>query len=281
VGLNTVEEDGVDPESILLEHREHVAVVTINRPERKNAFDKSMFVRIGDIAQEIKARPPRAVVITGAGDSSFCAGFDVNPDNPMVDNILKAMSSGNDEPAKQLIRSIRKSIDDFVSIPVPLIAALNGSTYGGGAEMAVRCDLRVMGKDAVICFSEVRLGLMPDWGGGPALARLIGPGKAADLILTARKVAAPEALTLGLVNRISEKGRTLDDALALADAIAENGPRAVRNALALIRETQNISHNAMLDREEELAAALISSGECVHGVGAFLEKKRPAFPDIQ
>jgi len=270
----------VNPGLILLERKGHVAVVTINRPERKNAFNEAMFSRIGAIAQELKARPPRAVVITGAGDSSFCAGFDVNPDNPMVDSIIKAMSSGDGDPAKQLIRSIRRAIDDFISIPVPLIAALNGSAYGGGAELAARCDLRVMDKGAEICFSEVRLGLMPDWGGGPALARLIGPSRAADLILTARKVSAPEALSLGLVNRVSEKGCALDDALTLAEAIAENGPRAVRNVLAIVRETQNITYSDMLDKEEELAAALISSGECVHGVGAFFEKKKPVFPDI-
>ena len=154
----------MNPELILLERKGHVAVVTINRPERKNAFNEALFNRIGVIASELKARPPRAVVITGAGDTSFSAGFDVNPDNPMLDRIIKAMSTGDGDPAKQLIRDIRRTVDDFISIPVPLIAALNGSAYGGGAEFAVRCDLRVMDPGAVICFSEVRLGLMPDWG---------------------------------------------------------------------------------------------------------------------
>jgi enoyl-CoA hydratase/carnithine racemase len=281
VGLITAKEDGVNSELILMERKGHVAVLTINRPQRKNAFDESLFNRLGGIAQDLKARPPRAVVISGAGETSFSAGFDVNPDNPMLDRIIKAMSSGDSDPAKQLIRAIRKTIDDFISIQVPLIAALNGSAYGGGAELAVRCDLRVMDPGAVICFSEVSLGLMPDWGGGPALARLIGPSRAADLILTARKVSAPEAFALGLVNRISQKGCALNEALSLAEMIAENGPRAIWNALALLREYQNIPYRAMLDKEEELAAALISSGECIHGVGAFLEKKKPVFPDIQ
>lgn len=270
----------MDTELIRLEQKGHVAVVTINRPERKNAFNESMFNRLGVIAQELKAKPPRAVVITGAGESSFCSGFDVNPDNPMVDKIVKAMSTGDIDPSKQLIRAIRKVVDEFISIPVPLIAALNGSAYGGGAELAVRCDLRVMDPGAVICFSEVRLGLMPDWGGGPALARLIGPSRAADLILTARKVSPPEALSLGIVNRISGNDSVLAEAVSLAEMIAENGPRAIRNGLALLRENQNLPYSTMLDKEEALAAALISSGECVHGVGAFLEKKKPVFPDI-
>jgi enoyl-CoA hydratase/carnithine racemase len=281
VGLKPAKEDGVNPELILLERKGPVAVVTINRPERKNAFNESLFNRLGVIAQELKARPPRAVVIRGTGETSFCAGFDVNPDNPMLDRVIKTMSSGDSDPAKQLIRAIRKTVDDFISIPVPLIAALNGSAYGGGAELAVRCDLRVMDPGAVICFSEVSLGLMPDWGGGAALARLIGPSRAADLILTARKVSAPEAFAQGLVNKISRNGYAVDEALSIAETIAQNGPQAVWNALALLRENQNIPYSAMLDKEEELAAALISSGECIHGVGAFLEKKKPVFPDIQ
>jgi len=270
----------VDSELIRLDRKGPVAVVTIDRPGRRNSFNEAMFARIAAVAQELTVRPPRAVVVTGTGDTAFCAGFDVNPDNPMVDSIVKAMSTGDRGPSKKLIRDIRTAIDAFVTVPAPIIAALNGLAYGGGAELSVRCDLRVMDPDAVICFSEVRLGLMPDWGGGPALARLIGPSRAADLVLTARKVGADEALSMGLVNRVSRKGRALGEAVALAQTIAENGPRAVRAALSLFRQAQDIPYGAMLDREEELATALIASGECVHGVGAFLEKRKPEFPDI-
>lgn len=271
----------MDSELILLERRGHVAVVTINRPERKNAFNEAMFERIAAVAGELRAKPPRAVVITGAGDSAFSAGFDVNPDNPMLGGIIKAMSTGDRGPSVKLIRDIRMAIDSFVSVPAPIIAAVNGLAYGGGAELAVRCDLRVMDPGAVICFSEVRLGLMPDWGGGPALARLIGPSRAADLVLTARKVDAAEALAMGLVNRVSGMRKAPGEALALAEAIAGNGPRAVKAALSLFREAQNMPYGALLDREEDLATALIASGECVHGVGAFLEKRKPEFPDME
>ncbi len=270
----------MDSELIRLERKGPVAVVTIDRPGRRNSFNEAMFGRIAAVAQELKVKPPRAVVVTGAGDVAFCAGFDVNPDNPMVDSIVKAMSTGDRGPSKKLIRDIRTAIDAFVTVPAPIIAALNGLAYGGGAELSARCDLRVMDPDAVICFSEARLGLMPDWGGGPALTRLIGPSRAADLVLTARKVAADEALSMGLVNRVSRKGRALFEAITLAQTIAENGPRAVRAALSLFRQAQDIPYGAMLDMEEELATALIASGECVHGVGAFLEKKKPEFPDI-
>lgn len=267
-------------EPVFLERNGHVAIVTINRPQRRNAFDESVFDRLGSVTNDLKAKPPRALVITGAGDTSFSAGFDVNPDNPMLDMVIQAMSTGEAGPAVSLIKTIREKIDDLMSIPSPIIAALNGHAYGGGAELSVRCDLRVMDPCALICFSEVRLGLMPDWGGGPALARIIGPSRAADLILTARTVDAPEAYGMGLVNRVSRKGCALKEALELASTIAANGPRAVQSALSLIRGNQDFPYGALLEKEASLAAALISSGECVHGVGAFLEKRTPEFPDI-
>ncbi len=121
---------------------------------------------------------------------------------------------------------------------------------------------------------------MPDWGGGAALARLVGASRAAELVLTRGKVGAGEALAMGLVNRVSEPGAALDEALGMATLIAGNGPRAVRHALALIRNSRNTSYDASLEEEERRAVELIASGECFHGVGAFLEKKKPEFPDI-
>ena len=164
-------------------------------------------------------------------------------------------------------------------LPVPIIAAINGLAYGGGAEIATRCDLRVMDADALICFSEVRLGLMPDHGGVVGLTRLLGASRAADLILTARKVGAEEALQMGLINRISPPGKALEDARELARAIAENGPRAVRHALKVIRRTVDISTMDALELETEEAVTLIAGGECIHGITAFLSKIKPVFPE--
>lgn len=264
--------------NIFLERKGRVAVVRLDRPRRKNAFSREMLLELGRITHEIKANLPRVVVISGV-EGAFSAGFDVNPDNPWVADLVAAMEKSDKAPAGRLIRDIRSIVDAFVSLPVPVIAAVNGLAYGGGAELAVRCDLRVMDPDAVICFSEVRLGLMPDWGGGACLARLIGPSRAADLILTARKVSAEEALGLGLANRISRPGRCMDDALALADMISGNGPRAVRSALKVIRQSRSQTLEESLDLEEDLAVSLIVSGECFHGVGAFLENRAPDFPD--
>ncbi len=267
-------------EGIFLARKGNVAIVTMNRPQRRNAFNEHMFLALAQVTGELKKKLPRAIVITGGGENVFSAGFDVNPDNPWVAKLINSVEKADSAPAEDLIGRLRKIVDEFVCLPVPIIAALNGLAYGGGAELAVRCDMRVMDPDAVISFSEVRLGLMPDWGGGAALAHLIGSSRAADMILTARKVMAGEAINFGLVNRISRPGECLDEALRLAEMISKNGPRAVSYALNLIRQSQNQSLNQSLDLEAEKAVALIVSGECFHGVAAFLEKKEPEFPDV-
>lgn len=265
-------------QGVFLQRKGRVAVVRLHRPKRQNTFNEAMFTELDRVTRELRKNLPRAVVLTGA-DNVFSAGFDVNPDNPWVADLIAAVEKSEKGPADRLIRDIRAVVDDFVSLPVPIIAAVNGLAYGGGAELAVRCDLRVMDPEAVICFSEVRLGLMPDWGGGACLVRLIGPSRAADLVLTARKVSAGEAIALGLANRVSASGQSVDEAMTIADMIAENGPRAVRCALNVIRQSQNQSLRQSLDLEASLAASLIVSGECFYGVGAFLEKRAPDFPD--
>ncbi|HOJ13015.1 MAG TPA: enoyl-CoA hydratase/isomerase family protein [Deltaproteobacteria bacterium] len=264
---------------VRLERQGPVAVVTFDRPERKNAFDEHMWGCLEAAVADIRQRPPRAVVVTGAGGRAFSAGFDVNPDNPMVERLARAVERHDRGPAWELITRIRGAVDSLVSIEVPVIAAINGLAYGGGAEIACRCDLRVMDPSGVICFSETRLGLMPDHGGVVGLARLVGASRAADLILTAREVGAEEALSMGLVNRVSAPGKALDEAMDLACAIASNGPRAVRSALSVIRRVADLDALSALELETETAVDLIASGECIHGITAFLSKQKAVFPD--
>lgn len=263
---------------ISLERKGYIATVTLNRPDRLNAFDEAMWGALDAVVTDLAKALPRVIVLTGEG-KAFCAGFDVNPDNPHVAGLMGAVQNHDIGPARELIYRIRQSVDAFTSLPVPIIAALNGLAYGGGAELAVRCDMRMADPDAVISFSETKLGLMPDWGGGASLARLIGPARSSELILTGRKVAAGEALTLGLVNRISRSGECKIEALTLAEAIAQNGPRSVRAALSVIRRTCQSTLSEGLSLEAEMAAELIATGECVHGIGAFLGKKKAEFPD--
>jgi enoyl-CoA hydratase len=264
---------------IRLEREGQIAVVIFDRPGRQNTLDEHMWACMEQVVTELKARLPRAVVLTGSGDRAFCAGFDVNLENPMVARLIDAVQKHEKGPAYDLIRRVRTITDSLVMLPVPIIAAINGLAYGGGAEIATRCDLRVMDPGAAICFSEVRLGLMPDHGGVVGLTRLLGASRAADLILTARKVGAEEALQMGLINRISPPGKALEDARELARAIAENGPRAVQHALKVIRRTVDISTMDALELETEEAVTLIASGECIHGITAFLSKQKPVFPE--
>jgi len=261
-----------------LERQENVAVVIFDRPERRNAFDETMWCDLERVTAQLAQSPPRAIVVTGAG-KAFCAGFDVNPDNPQVAGLIGAVERKESAPVEALIRRLQTAVDGLVSLPVPVIAAINGDAFGGGAELASRCDLRIMDPGARICFSETRLGLMPDWGGGPALTKLIGASAAADMILTGRRVSAEEALRMGLVNRVSAPGQALDEALDMAGQIARNGPRAVRHALAVIRRARELPMEQALDLERVEAVELIVSGECMHGITAFLSKQEPVFPD--
>ena len=266
---------------ITLEYLDHIAIIRFERPERRNAFNEVMWNEFDGVITQLKQKIPRVVILTGAGDGSFSAGFDVNMDNPQVSGLIEVVETHDRAPVEKLIQRIRSVIDRLFAVPVPIIAALNGSAYGGGAELAVRCDMRVMDPEAVICFSEVRLGLMPDWGGAAALPRLIGPARAAEMILTARKVTAEEALSCGLVNRISLPGKALAESIDLARMIADNGPRAVRSALEVIRSTSNPSLDNALALEMDKAISLIATGECFYGISAFLSKEKPEFPDSE
>jgi enoyl-CoA hydratase len=264
---------------VRLERMDHIAVITLDRPGRQNALDAHMWDCMEQALADLRANLPRAVILTGTGDKAFCAGFDVNPDNPQALSFLKAIENNEKAPIMSLITRVRMLTDELVMLSVPIIAAINGLAYGGGAEIATRCDLRVMDPGAVICFSEVKLGLMPDHGGAVGLTHLVGPSKAADLILTARKVSAQEALMLGLVNRISAPGKVLDEAQSLALDIAKNGPSAVRHALKVITSVNDMGCREALELETEEAVALIAEGECIHGITAFFSKKPPQFPD--
>ena len=264
---------------IQVDRKNKIALVTMNQARKKNASDESMFLALENVTDELKQNLPRAIILTGAGDEAFCAGFNVNPENPLVADFLEVLNSNDIEPARRMVNRIRKAVDGFISLPVPIIAAINGLAYGGGMELATRCDLRVMDRTAQLCFSEVRLGLMPDWGGGPYLTKLVGSAIASDLILTARTVNAEEALKIGLVNRVSGEGRSVNEALNLAEQIAQNGPKAVRHALSVIRQSRGLSLEKALELEAKTAAELVKSGEWMHGVKAFMEKKKPEFPD--
>ncbi|MEZ4225151.1 MAG: enoyl-CoA hydratase/isomerase family protein [Polyangiaceae bacterium] len=266
-------------DSVTLERRGQVALMTLTRPHKKNALDEGMWRALDAALDDVALNLPRALVVTGAGES-FCAGVDVSLDNPLTAKQMQGIQDRDRDAVHGVLARMRRTVDRLVDLPIPVIGAINGLAYGGGAEIATRFDLRVVDPAAQICFSEVRLGLMPDLGGGVALARLLGPARAADLILTARRFDGTEAVALGWATRLSAAGACLDEALGMADVIAKNGPRAVRYALRVLRAHGEISASAGLELELDVATDLILSGECLHGVTAMFSKSEPTFPDI-
>ncbi|MFH1981831.1 MAG: enoyl-CoA hydratase/isomerase family protein [Pseudomonadota bacterium] len=266
-------------EIIRLERSGHVAHLILNRPERKNAFNAAMWTALEQRTAEIRADLPRVLVVSGNPLGGFSSGFDVNPDNPMVVQFMQALEQSDRHPAEALIARMRTAIDTLTRLPIPVIAAITGDAFGGGAELAIRCDMRIMSADARICFSEVTLGLMPDWGGGVALARLAGRARAAELILSAEPVTATAAAAMGLANRLCPPDDVVSQAMSLASRIAANGPGAVRRALSIIRDTPDLPQQAALDLESARAVDLIMTGECVHGITAFLSDKKAEFPE--
>ncbi|MBA4396176.1 MAG: enoyl-CoA hydratase [Syntrophus sp. (in: bacteria)] len=262
---------------VLLERDDSIAVLTFNRPEKHNTFNKKFWNDLNICLDDLEHKLPRVVIVTGAGNRAFSAGFDINPDNPLVSSLVDAVMLGVRKPVEELIRFIRTSVDRLVTLPAPVIAAVNGLAYGGGAELAVRCDLRVADPGAVFSFSEMKLGLMPDHGGTVGLQRLVGTSRAVELILSGKKVSAAEAYKIGLVNQVSEPGRCLDSALDLAKSIAANGPRAVRASLAVLRRAGDLQAADALELESRHAVDLILSRECVEGIAAFMSGKQPEF----
>lgn len=262
--------------TVVLERREQVAVVRLQRPDRRNALDRPMWDALEQVLASLHGDPARAVVLTGEGQA-FCAGHDVTPENPLTAAMMGGAMSGDPAPVRQTLERLNGILQRLERLPMPTIAAINGPAHGGGVELALRCDFRVLDEGATLCMPETRLGLMPDLGGTTRLVRLAGRPVALDLILTGRDVRADEALSLGLVNRLAPAGHALDAALDLAALVAQNGPRAVREVKAAARAMEDLS--AATDIEREAAVRCILSGEAGEGLQAWAQRRPAQFPD--
>jgi len=265
---------------VTLTRQERLALVVLDRPERQNMLDSQMVEQLAAVAADLEADLPRAVVVTGSGDA-FCTGVDLNPTtNPAVEQLMYAVQRHDRPAVEALLDQTRSAVDRLVGLPVPVIAAVNGPAWGAGAELALRCDLRVMDGSATLCLIGVRMGLAPSLGGGAALVRLAGPSRAADLLLTARKLPAVEAFSLGLANRLAEPGKAMDNALRLAFSISRNGQHAVRAALRLVRESPGLDSRSALALERDAAAHVVMSGDFLIAMRAALNKGEAVFPDV-
>ncbi|HKU56425.1 MAG TPA: enoyl-CoA hydratase-related protein [Gaiellaceae bacterium] len=244
--------------SVLVDRREAVAVVTIDRQEALNALDVVTLTELRDGLRELAADDAaRVVVLTGAGDRAFAAGADIKYMGGLGPAQAKTWGALGHEAARLL-----------EEMPKPTIAAINGFALGGGCELALGCDLRYASSNARLGQPEIDLGIVPGWGGTQRLARVCGLGVAKELILTGRPVAAEEALRIGLVNAIADP--VLEHALEVAGKLAAKSPLALGVAKRLL----NLAPDA-LEQEAEEFGNLFASEDAKEGLAAFVEK-RPA-----
>ncbi|MBX3140795.1 MAG: enoyl-CoA hydratase/isomerase family protein [Trueperaceae bacterium] len=260
------------PEDVSFEHLRYevdgeVAIVTIDRQEALNALDQDVLFELGLVFELAAADSAvRALVLTGAG-RAFVAGADIAALRELGDAFAgRETSLGGQEVANTL-----------ASLPFPTVAAINGFALGGGLELALAADLRVAATSARLGLPEVGLGLIPGFGGTQRLPRLIGVGRALDLILTGRHVQAEEALQLGLVNRVA------DDALATAVALARQAARNAPIALGLAKEAVfrglDVTLQQGLEVEADLFGMVATTTDMREGTSAFLEKRAPEWTD--
>ena len=253
----------------LVEQEGHTLVVTMNRPEAKNALSGPMMEVMTEAWERVNSDPEiRVAILTGAG-GAFCAGAD-----------LKAMGSshpGDSFSGGGWDLSVIKSLLKGFRLTKPLIAAVEGPAIAGGTEILQATDIRVAGESAKFGVSEPRWGLYPLGGSAVRLTRQIPYTVAADLLLTGRHVTAREALEIGLIGHVVPDGTALDKARELAALIGENGPLAVQAILRTIRETEGLHENEAFKLDAEIGMPVFMSEDAKEGPRAFAQKRKPEF----
>jgi enoyl-CoA hydratase/carnithine racemase len=259
-----------DQDLVLLERSDHVVRLVINRAASRNALSFPTLLRMRTLLAEVRADTDVwVVVITGAGEKAFCAGAD-----------LKERRSMNEEQVADFVRNIRGLMDDIANLPQPTIAAMNGHAFGGGCEMALACDLRILDTHAQIGLTETSLGIIPGAGGTIRLPRLVGAAKAKELILMARRLEAQEALDIGLVHRVAPAGFIAGVADEMVAALLRNGPLALQAAKAAIDGGMDLPCEAALEHEAACYARIIPTEDRLEALAAFAEKRVPKFKGL-
>jgi enoyl-CoA hydratase/carnithine racemase len=253
--------------SILFEVKEHIGILTLNRPEAMNAFNYVILEGLLEVVESIRVQSEvRVVVITGAGKKSFSAGADLKERKSLTEGEVK--------------RNLNKMGEIFTAIdelPQPTIAAINGYAFGGGMELALCCDFRIAASSSIMGLTETSLAIIPGAGGTQRLPRLIGQAKALELILTARKISAIEALEYGILTRVVEKETLLSECLTFAKQILQNGPIALQQAKFAVKNGMNTDLQTGLKIERKAYEITIPTKDREEALTAFSEKRRPNF----
>ncbi len=244
-----------------------IVLITLNRPQSANAFSLKMLEVLQETIVACNFDPSvRCVVITGAGEKAFCAGAD-----------LKERAGMDPQTVRRTVSLIRSNINQLEALPMPVIAAVNGAAFGGGTELALACDIRVASQTAKFGLTETSLGIIPGAGGTQRLPRLIGKGRAKELIYTARRIEAEEAKKIGLVEFVEPAEAVLEKAIDLARQIGRNGPIAIRQAKFAIEKGSEVDLYSGLAIEQNAYEITIPTKDRLEGLQAFKEKRTPVY----
>lgn len=253
-------------ENIILDRTDRIARITINRPDKLNALNIRTRQEMAEALDELRGDDAvRVVVITGAGEKAFVAGADINE---------FAGRTAVQQRAVMKAKSIFTAAEEF---PKPLIAMINGFCLGGGCELALACDIRLAGEKARFGQPEINLGIIPGGGGTQRLTRLIGEGRAMQMILSGEMIDAQTALRFGLVNEVHPVDQLEARTMELATRIAEKSPVALAMAKTAVKNAARMTLREGLDSEIDLFALCFSTEDKEEGVRAFIEKRKPEF----
>jgi enoyl-CoA hydratase len=254
-------------ENVRTENRVGVLVITIDRPKVLNALNAQTVAELGEAFDAARDDASvKAIILTGGGEKAFVAGADIGELATMTPVTGKAIA----EKGQRIFGSIER-------FPKPVIAAINGFALGGGCELALACHIRIASEKAQLGLPEVTLGIIPGYGGTQRMARLLGKGKALELILTGDRIAADEALAIGLVNKVVPADQLMPTAEAMARKIASRGPLAVRAAIEAVMSGSEMPQAEGQLLEATLFGLLASTEDMREGMGAFLEKRAAEF----
>lgn len=240
-----------------------VAVLTINRPKALNALNSAVLDELNEAIDAVDLNEVRTLIITGAGEKSFVAGADIGE----MSSLTKEQGEAFGKKGNDVFRKIE-------TLPIPVIAAVNGFALGGGCEISLACDIRICSENAVFGQPEVGLGITPGFGGTQRLARTIGVGMAKQLIYTARNIKAPEALRIGLVNAVYPIEELLGAAKKMASIIASNAPIAVRNCKKAINDGLQTDIESGVEIEEKLFGDCFETEDQRYGMAFFLDRNK-------
>jgi len=251
----------------IVEDRGETEVWTIDGEPRRNSITRATLSRlVAELRRAASSPRLRCVVITGAGERAFCAGAD-----------LKERAGMTDGEVQQFLDDLRGALRAIEASPKVFLASINGAALGGGLELALACDLRVMSSAAEVGLPEVGLGIIPGGGGTQRLPRAVGVARAKDLVLTARRIGADEALAWGLVSRVAPPAQLLGEALALAELVARNAPVSLRQAKRAIEGGLHLSLDEALAYETQMYQDCLGTKDRREALQAFAEKRRPIF----